>query len=124
MTKIPKPPEPLDAAGTALWTEVFKEYDTDDFSPGDLRVLASAAACLDAIAEMRAALKGEPLVTKGSMRQDVAHPLLGEIRAHRTQFAALMRQIGLEAAGSDDESPRVMTRTEQASHAARARWSR
>ncbi|GLY81573.1 P27 family phage terminase small subunit [Actinoallomurus iriomotensis] len=124
MTITPTPPEPLGTDGTRLWTEVFGEYDLDDFSPGDLRILASAAACLDTIAAMREALTDAPLIVQGSMRQQVANPLIAEIRFHRAQFAALMRQLGLEAAGSDKDSPRVMTRTEQASRAARARWAR
>ncbi|GAA4506353.1 hypothetical protein GCM10023191_063310 [Actinoallomurus oryzae] len=124
MTTTPTPPEPLGDDGTRLWDEVFAEYDADDFSPGDLRILASAAACLDTIAAMRGALVGEPLIVQGSMRQQVANPLIAEIRFHRAQFAALMRQLGLEAAGSEDDSRRVMTRTEQASRAASARWSR
>lgn len=113
---IPTPPEPLGEAGAAFWRDVHTEYE--GFTPADMRLIASAAACLDRISAMEAEQAKLPLVAVGSMRQPVAAPLLAEIRQYRALFLSLCRQLALE---TEDDQP-TSNRGWNARAAARARW--
>jgi hypothetical protein len=61
-------------------------------------------------------MEGQPLVVKGSMGQEREHPLLSEARQQKGLMARLLAQIKLP----DEQLPSI--RTEQARHAAHARW--
>lgn len=113
----PTPPEPLGEAGMAFWRDVHADYE--GFTPTDLRLIASAAACLDRVAAMEAEQAGLSLVAVGSMKQPVAAPLLAEIRQYRALFLSLCRQLALE---TDDDQP-ATRRGWNARQAAAARWS-
>ena len=111
----PKAPVTLSDAGKALWGNVVKSYD---LRVDELAVLESACKTADMIAlldkEWNAA--GKPFLTRGSMGQDVIHPLIGELR---TQQAALARLLGLlklpdEVSGATGANP--------ARAAAASRW--
>lgn len=115
-TSIPEPPEPLGESGRTFWEDVHRDYD--GFSPTDLRLIASAAACLDRVAAMEAEQATLPLVAVGSMKQPVAAPLLAEIRQYRALFLSLCRQLALE--GEEEAAP--TRRGWNARAAAHARW--
>lgn len=62
--------------------------------------------------------RGLPLLAKGSMGQDVAAPLVQELRAHRTALARLLLQLKLPDEGGD------AARSSAARDLAMARWTR
>ena len=63
-TTKPKAPAGLAAGGRRLWHDVL---DTFELRADELRVLESAARTVDLIDDMRAAMKGQPLMVPGSM---------------------------------------------------------
>lgn len=115
-----KTPASLSKSGAALWRSVASRYE---LRPDELSVLEQACSTADMIAELEAARveAGLPLMTKGSMGQEVIHPFIGELRAQRAQLARLMARLKLpddsSGAGGGDVSS-------SARHAAAARWSR
>lgn len=110
----PKPPETLQDAGTALWLEVVKKYD---LRSDELRTLEDACAASDMLAEFtRGWIElGRPYMSRGSMGQEVEHPLIGSIDKQRKARQAFLRQLKLP-----DESG---VRPNQARDAANSRWS-
>lgn len=92
MTSKPKPPASLAAAGAALWNTHVKDYD---FRVDELAVLELACRTADMIATLDKEWDalGKPFMTRGSMGQDVIHPLIGERRAQQAQMAALLGKL-------------------------------
>lgn len=92
MTEKPKPPATLAVAGKALWTVHLKDYD---FRVDELAVLELACKTADMIATLDREWDalGKPFMTRGSMGQDVIHPLIGERRAQQAQMAALLGKL-------------------------------
>ena len=78
-------PKGLAVGGRRCWKQVVSAYK---LRPDELILLENACRTIDRIAELDAAMVGEPLVTKGSMGQVREHPLLAEARMQR----ALLRQ--------------------------------
>lgn len=111
-----KPPSKLGAPGLGLWVSVVEKYD---LRPDELRVLEHAAREQSLIAKMQTALDKAPMTVKGSTGQPVVHPLVGEIRQHRSTLGRLLGQLKLpdEAAGKDSRSAKNRD-------AANARWRR
>ena len=111
----PKPPVMLNAAGKALWSSVVAKYD---LRVDDLAVLESACKTSDMIATLDKAWDelGQPFLTRGSMGQDVIHPLIGERRAQASALARLLAQLKLP----DEMSGAVGTNPARA--AAATRW--
>lgn len=89
-------PEPvgLSAAGSAVWASVASRYE---LRPDEQAILLGAARAADMIADLRAAWDKleRPMLTTGSMGQDVIHPLIGELRAQESQKAALLARLKL-----------------------------
>lgn len=111
-------PKTLGKAGSALWRSVASKYE---LRPDEYAVLEQAAATADTIAELEDAreVAGRPLMTKGSMGQEVIHPFIGEIRAQRSQLATLMSRLKLP-----DEATVPQDASSAARRAAATRWSR
>jgi hypothetical protein len=111
----PKAPEFLAKAGAALWSDVVGKYD---LRTDELRTLEDACATTDMIAALSASWEelGRPLTTKGSMGQEVIHPLIGEIRTQRAARNALWRQLKLP-----DDAPGA--KGNQQREAAQSRWA-
>ena len=84
----------------------------------ELLTLEDACAATDMVAALTSVWEGEgrPVTTKGSMGQQVIHPLIGEIRTQRAARNALWRQLKLpdDAAGGESNQQR---------DAAQSRWS-
>lgn len=91
--KIPAP-DTLAKAGAAVWLRVTEAYD---LRPDELLTLEDACAATDMIAALTSVWEdeGRPVTTKGSMGQQVIHPLIGEIRTQRAARNALWRQLKL-----------------------------
>jgi phage terminase small subunit len=90
-------PKSLAAAGRKLWRETAKVYA---LRQDELESLKAACAEADLIERMEEELKDQPLTVTGSQGQIVAHPLVQELRQHRTTMASLLRGLKLP----DDDS--------------------
>lgn len=120
MSKL-KPPASLSTAGKALWDQVVKKYD---LRVDELAVLESACKTADMIATLDKEWDalGKPFLTRGSMGQDVIHPLIGERRAQQSQLAKLLAQLKLpdESAGAAPNQQRGAAQSRWAQHGAGA----
>ena len=111
----PTPPATLAAAGKALWNEVVAKYT---LRPDELRTLEDACAATDMLAELTKAWTdlGRPFISKGSMGQEVEHPLIGSIDKQRKARQAFIKQLKLpDAPGTP--------RPNQQRDAANSRWA-
>lgn len=111
-------PTGLGKRAAAFWRDTTSVYE---LSAHELLLLEGACRELDIIDRLEESLDGARLVVRGSMGQDVAHPLLAEVRQHRAAFGAIVKQLSLPDA--EDEKP-MSPRSLQAQAAANARWSR
>ena len=91
-------PKNLGLAGRALWDAIEKPYE---LRPDELRVLGAACREQDLIDKMQTVLDSDALMITGSMGQQVVHPLVSEIRQHRTVLAALLRSLKLPDEGGE-----------------------
>lgn len=91
MTEVPAT---LRSAGSTLWESVAGKYA---LRPDELATLEDACLITDMVAALTDVwmAAGGPTITKGSMGQEVIHPLIGEIRAQRMSRNALFRQLKL-----------------------------
>jgi hypothetical protein len=115
----PKPnaaPAGLAAAGRKLWAEVTAKYS---LRPDELRTLEDACAATDMLADFTRAWRemGRPYITKGSMGQDVEHPLIGSIDKQRKARQQFIRQLKLP------DDPSSSARPNQQRDAAQSRWA-
>lgn len=110
----PNPPSTLQDAGKALWLEVVDVYD---LRSDELRALEDACAASDMLAEFTKAWieMGRPYMSRGSMGQEVEHPLIGSIDKQRKARQAFLRQLKLPDEGG--------ARPNQQRDAANTRWA-
>ena len=112
----PKAPVGLGKTGKAQWTSIAGSYKlrADEFT-----VLEDVCRTSDMIEALTVAWAqdGSPMTTKGSMGQQVIHPLIGEMRTQRKTRAALLAQLKLPDA---DETPLA----NQHRDAANTKWSK
>ena len=116
----PTAPRGLASGGLALWRGVAT---TGSLRPDHLRILEDACFECDLIDDLRRGLKGKPQTVRGSQGQEVAHPLIAELRQHRATLSALLRALRL----ADTDTSAVdasRAATESAIGLARARWDR
>ncbi len=99
-----------------LWAESTKVYS---LSAHERLILKGACIALDKIDAIQRELDGLPLMSKGSMGQDVANPLLGELRQTQAAFDRAMKQLALPDADGVDVGA---SRSSSAREAAAARW--
>jgi hypothetical protein len=115
----PKPPEGLRDKGIGLWWRLTAEYDFGA-APEKLLILEEAARTADMVARLQAVVdEAQELRVRGSQGQPVAMPEVTELRQYRAQMASLLDKLRLP----EEDSEGVMTRSQLARHAARARWS-
>lgn len=117
--KPPRAPQGLGAAGRNLYAAITRRYQIR--YADELPLVVQAAHVADLISDLQEALKGADLVVLGSQKQQVSNPLLSEIRAARTQLAALFRQLNLPNDEVDEGKPQ---KDPQRSKAAQSRWAR
>lgn len=108
-------PEHLKAAGSSLWESIAPKYV---LRPDELARLEAACRTADAIQMLEDAWSslGFPMVSVGSMKQEVIHPLIGELRTQRSALASLL--VGLKL--PDDE---VGEPANQQREAANSKWA-
>ena len=92
VSRKPRTPSGLALAGKRLWSDISGEYE---LRGDELRVLEMACRTADDLAKVDAAIITAPVVTTGSMGQDVVNPLFATALAHRRQLAALVKQLNL-----------------------------
>ena len=111
-------PEGLGDEGLALWQSYCERYQ---LRPDELAWLEDACRLNDRLKEIRCAHEelGRPLLTTGSMGQEVTHPLLSDQTKFTAAKAALLARIKLPEAASKPASG-----SEGARKAANARWNR
>lgn len=111
------PPQGLAPAGLAQW----HRYDEYELDAHEVRLLVEICREIDIVERLEEALKDADLLVKGSMGQDVANPLIGEVRQHRTTINTLMKSLKLP---EEEEQVAAKSRSESARAAANARWRR
>lgn len=114
---LPEPPAGLGVRAAQLWQDIVEEQE---LRTDELRVLEDACREVDLIERMHAELQGAPLVVKGSMGQDVANPLVQELRQHRALVARLLGSLKLS--DDEDQGRDAQARSSQARKAALTRW--
>lgn len=108
-----KAPAGLGAGARSLWRQVNEDFD---LRRHQLLILESACREWDMVERLEAVLKDADLSVVGARGQLAAHPLLSEVRKHRTEY---LRQIrALELQDEATEAPRSVS----ARAAASARW--
>lgn len=105
--------------GRKLWRESLKRYS---LMPHEKLILRGACVALDQIGLLEAELDGADLLVKGSMGQDVANPLLAELRAQQAAFDRAIKQLDLPDEG-EVQGRAAASRSASARDAANARWN-
>lgn len=93
MVTIPAPGDLADA-GVALWDSIAGKYA---LRPDELARLAAVCRTADTTSFLEKAWidLGRPMITKGSMGQEVIHPLIGELRSQRAALDAALARLRL-----------------------------
>ena len=113
-------PANLESRGLKFWQDATGVYE---FRADELLILEDACRELDVIDRLEEELRTADLLVKGSMGQDVANPLLGEVRQHRALYARLVKQLALPD-GEAEADQGAGDRSSKARSAANARWRR
>src|SRR5699024_1527317 len=113
----PTPPAGLESAGQELWVQIVDKYD---LRPDELVTLEDICAATDLIQvlELEWRANGKPLITTGSMGQEVEHPIIGSIDKQRKARNALWRQLKLP-----DDPGVTASEPNQHRQAAQSRWA-
>lgn len=117
MATTPKAPAKLGAEAKRYWQSIAGVYLLD---PHELRILVDVCREIDLIEAMQSELDGQSLTVKGSQGQDVANPMVQELRQHRATLKSLMASIKLP----DVDGRQSASVSAKASAAAQARWRR
>ena len=113
------PPSGLRAPARRLWAAVVDKYV---LTPAELAMLSEACRTFDELDRLERAVRVLPsLTTIGSAGQVKAHPLLGEVRAHRQLLERLAGGLNLPDV---DQEVGLRAGSRHARTAARARWQR
>jgi hypothetical protein len=116
--KLTPAPSGLSPAARKLWRDVQKGQH---LRPDQLRILEDACMEADLIDSLQEGLTDAPTTVKGSMGQEVIHPLISELRQHRSALTALLRALSLADTDTSATDAKRATR-ESATALARARW--
>lgn len=112
----PTPPPTLREPGVALWVAVVEKYD---LRVDELRALEDACGATDMLDDLQTAWieQGRPFMSKGSMGQEVEHPLIGSIDKMRKTRQAFLKQLKLP------DDPSGAGESNQQRGAAQSRWA-
>ena len=117
MDEPPKAPTGLRAPGKRLWVAVAEEYV---LTPAEVEMLCQACRTTDELDRLERAVRALPeLTTTGSTGQLKPHPLLEEVRRHRTLLERLTTALALP---DEDQTVGLRGPSRHAQKAARARW--
>ena len=118
-------PKNLGAEGRRIWNPVVGHAAEQGLTLDSRESfwLESAARIADRIAELEAELSRSPsFVVAGHAKQDVAHPLIGEIRMHRALLATTLARIRTDMPDSGSSSGSVMTASIHGRKGADIKW--
>lgn len=118
MAKLPAPSD-LGTRAERLWDALTDGYE---FRPDELVVLEDACREMDIIDRLEDELAISPLMVEGSMGQQVASPLVSELRQHRAVVARLLAQLKIPDESGSGATP--LSRSDAARRAANARWAK
>lgn len=116
--KFPAAPKGLAKGGSKLWRAIVR---TGELGPDLLRVLEDACREADLIDDLEQSQIGQPRTVPGSQKQLVIHPIISELRQHRTVLSALLRALDVPRPDRG-EAENIHTIREAATSLARARW--
>lgn len=85
-------PTGLKARGKRAWSDVSTKYE---LRADELDILEDICREIDMIDALEKELKGAPLIVKGSQGQDVANPMISELRQHRATKKSLWAALKL-----------------------------
>lgn len=111
-----KAPRGLGAGARKVWRSITDQFD---LNPAELRVLEDACREVDLIDLMEERLASQQLIVAGSMGQDVANPLLQEVRQHRAVLTRLFAAMKLPAV---DDAGGAAAASSSARELANRRW--
>jgi len=111
-------PKGLGPDGRRLWKSIAEAYD---LRADEVSLLEDACREKDIVARLEDELATSPLTVKGSMGQEVASPLVSEVRQHRTTLAGLLKALKLPDSPAGAQRRKAVV-SQQAREAARARW--
>jgi len=80
-------------------------FETYELELHHVKLLTSAAECLDRIAECRTAIKRDGVFFKDRFQNIKPHPALQEERNHRIAFAKLVRELNLSEEPAESRPP-------------------
>lgn len=119
------PPAPVDLEphSRRFWEDVTTTYR---LRLDELMLLEQACREIDLIEELVVSQRGRSTIARGYNGQDVADPMITELRQHRVTLATLLTKLKLPdvdaGPAKKGESPEEVS--EKARAAARARWDR
>lgn len=114
----PKTPPKLGVHGKALWSSIIPAFE---LRPDEMRILIDACREADLIGRLHDELETSPLTVRGSQGQEVASPLVSEIRQHRAVLAGLLSKLKIPDSPAGAARKRAAV-SDAARSAARARW--
>jgi hypothetical protein len=119
--KQDKPPRGLGAHGRRLWRSVAAELAEDGLILTAIERIWLGSACklVDQAAAVEAELAGAPVYMTGSMGQQVANPLLGELRQLHLAINQTLARIKTDV---PEEAPAIVPGVNQARAAIHTRW--
>jgi hypothetical protein len=99
----PRPPSGLQTHGKELWRSITTQVADNGLvrDAKELHFLALSCSEADLVAVLKKGLEGQPLLVRGCQGQDVAHPLIAEIRQHRMAGASLLARIKMDDPSAD-----------------------
>lgn len=116
--KASRAPSNLGTQGRKLWRSIMSVYE---LRPDEERILEDACREADIIERLEDEQRDRPLTAKGSMGQEVASPMVSELRQHRSTMNALLKSLKLPETDAGRRAARERN-SENARKAARARW--
>lgn len=105
------------ANARALWEDTTSDFE---LSRHEKVILEAACREQDLVERIEKDLVNSKLIVLGSMGQEVANPLLGEVRQHRAAVASLIKQLKLPEGEGEEQQQNPRSTTARA--AANARW--
>lgn len=119
--KLPKryAPRGLSDKALRLWKGVTTDFTLRE---DEYETLEHACREIDLIDALQARLDSDGVMTTGSMGQPVAHPLLAEIRQHRTALRGLMSALKIPDSPADSGAADAGKVSSMARKAAQTRW--
>lgn len=115
----PKQPKRLGEAGQDLWDAIIMLGH--ELSPIELVILGHACREEDLIDRLHDEMENDSVRGKGYNGQDVANPLIAELRQHRATQATLLAKLKLPDTPANAARKKAAV-SESARKAARSRW--